>query len=68
MGDRGAREGTYTVEGVVVQKTANGIVLRNRLSIAQNAVLSSECTLIDDLEGVVEYALAGLLGNPHNSI
>lgn len=56
------------MEGVIVQKTTDGIILRNRLSVTQNAILSRKCTLIDDLEGVMEYALTSLLGDPHYAI
>lgn len=60
--------GTYAVEGIVVQKTTDGIILRNRLSVTQNAVLSREGTLVDDLERVVEYALTSFLRDPHYTI
>ena len=56
------------MEGIIVEQTTDGIILWYGLAIAQNAILSCESTFINDLEGMVKYALASLFRNPHNAI
>lgn len=56
------------MEGIVVQKSADGVVLWNGFSIAQDAVFSGKGAFIDHLKGMMKDALIGLLRNPHDTV